>query len=362
VAYLALKDDWESPTLWLCRGYQQRGRTVLMTSVIDRRAFLAGSGAVFLAAPLAAEAQQPKKAWRLGLLFPVMTRGAGPSWLGFEQKLRDLGYVEGQNLTFEYGAVALGTEEDLTAAARSFVRRNVDLILTAGMSEARAAKKATSTTPIVMLQVFDAVESGLVASLARPGANITGISLPYLEVAAKQLELLQAALPEAKRVAFLTTGTRGGEEAAVRAMAAAAGSLGLKLATYQVNPSRPRELDRAFASMKTTRVQALAVSQAGELFPDIRRIATLALIHRLPGIGGRLLVDNGGLVSFGPSMSEGFERAATYVDKILRGAQPADLPVEQPTRFELVINLKTAKALGLTIPPSLLGRADEILH
>jgi ABC-type uncharacterized transport system substrate-binding protein len=204
---------------------------------MERRTLLGGLAGSMLAAPLAARAQPPRKVWRVGLLFPVTVRPTGPGWLGFEQKLRDLGYVEGQTLTFEYGAVALATEKDLAAAAQSLVRQNVDLILTTGVSAVRAAKEATSITPIVMLSAFDAVESGLVASLARPGGNITGISVPYAEVAAKRLEVLQAALPQAKRVAFLTTGTRGGEEAAGAAMAAGAGALGLTLVTYQPVPA-----------------------------------------------------------------------------------------------------------------------------
>ncbi len=265
-------------------------------------------------------------------------------------------------MTFEYGIAVLGSGDQLAAFARTFVRQNVDLIVSFGASGAKAAKDATSTTPIVVLSVFDAAESGLVASLARPGGNVTGMSLPYPELAAKRLELLKAAMPHLVRVAFLTTGRRGGEADAGRTMAVAAGSLGLKLETYEIDIHSPREVDRTFAGMKTARVEALAVSEASELSAESRRIASLALIHRLPTVGARQLVQNGGLVAYGANLSDTYRRAATYVDKILKGAKPADLPVEQPTKFELVINLKTAKALGVTIPQSLLLRADEVIQ
>jgi ABC-type uncharacterized transport system substrate-binding protein len=328
--------------------------------MITRRDFVGTLAGSLLAAPLAVEAQQEGKAWRVGLLFPSSPRRE-PAWQGFEQGLRDLGYVEGRNLTFEYGTDAIRSTE-LSTFARAFVRQNVDLIVTFGASGAKAAKEATSTIPIVMLSVFDAAESGLIASLARPGGNITGISLPYPDLAAKRLELLKAAMPKLVRVAFLTTGSRGGEADAARGMAAAADSLGLRLATYEIDIQSPRNVDRAFARMKTARIEALAVSEASELSAEFRRIASLTLIHRLPSIGARPLVDAGGLMAYGASLLDIYRRAATFVDKILRGAKPADLPVEQPTKFELVINLKTAKALGLTIPPSLLVRADEVIE
>jgi putative ABC transport system substrate-binding protein len=324
-----------------------------------RRAFL-GTLAAGLLAPLSARAQQAAKVWRIGLLLPPRTRRVS-AWQGFEQGLRDLGYIEGLNLSFEYGDTIV-TADQLSALARTFVRQNVDFIVTLGASGAKAAKEATSTTPIVMLSVFDAAESGLVASLAKPGGNITGMSMPYRELATKRLELLKAAMPRLMRVGFLTTGSRGGEENARRAMGAAAGSLGLKLGVYEIDVYSPRDLDRAFARMKTAHVEALAVSEAGELSLEVRRVASLALVHRLPSVGARPFVEEGGLMAYSANLSDTYRRAATFVDKILRGAKPADLPVEQPTKFELVINLKTAKALGLTIPPSLLQRADEVIQ
>jgi ABC-type uncharacterized transport system substrate-binding protein len=234
--------------------------------------------------------------------------------------------------------------------------------VTLGTMRAKAAKEATSTTSIVMLSVFDAVESGLVASLARPGGNLTGMSLPYSELAAKRLELLKAAMPQLMRVAFLTTGSRGGEAGTGRIMAAAAGSMALKLTVHEIDLQSPRSVDRAFARVKTAHAEALVVSEAGELSLDVGRIATLALIQRLPSVGARPLVQGGGLMAYGANPFDAYRHAATYVEKILKGAKPADLPVEQPTKFELVINLKTAKALGLTIPPALLGRADEVIQ
>jgi len=327
-------------------------------SVTTRRTFIGTLAGALLAAPLISAAQPAAKVYRVGLLLPFDPRRE-PAWQAFEQALRDLGYVEGRNLSVEYG---LGYQTDRTASgiARTLVRQNVDLIVTDGASGARAAKDATTTMPIVVLSMFDAVESGLVASLARPGGNITGISIPYQELATKRLELLRAAIPRLARVGFLATGSHGGEADTVRAMTSAARSLGLKLEHYEYHG--PRDVDRAFADMKTARVEALAVSEAGELLLENRRIAALATIHRLPAIGARRLAELGGLMAYGADLVDIYRRAATYVDKILRGAKPADLPVEQPTKFELVMNLKTAKALGLTIPPSLLLRADEVIQ
>jgi len=296
--------------------------------------------------------------WRIGLLFledPLRQRG----WVGFEQGLRELGYIEGRNLTFEYGN-AYGKIDQLPGVARALVRLNVDRIVAFGATGAKAAKEATNTTPIVMLSVFDAVDSGLVASLARPGGNLTGMSFPYQELAAKRLELLKTAVPRLARVAIVTTGSRGGEVDALKAMTSAARSLGLTLEQYEVQGFR--DVDRAFGDMKAARIEAIAVSEAGELFPQNNRIAALAIIHRFPTIGARQFAERGGLIAYGVNLFDAYRHTATYVDKILKGAKPGDLPVEQPTKFELVINLKTAKALGLTIPQSVLLRADEIIQ
>jgi putative ABC transport system substrate-binding protein len=329
---------------------------------VHRRCFLRTLGASLLATPWAVEAQQGTKVWRVALLFP-----SGPrlerAWQGFEQGLRDLNYVEGQNLAFVYGGTSpISMGDSLPVVARTVVRQNVDVIVTFGASGARAAKDATSTIPIVVLSVFDAVESGLVASLARPGGNVTGISLPYRDVAAKRLELLKVAIPKLMRVAFLTTGRRGGYTDAGRAMEAGADALSLKLTMYEINADHPRDLDRAFAGMKTARVEALVVSEAGELSAEFRRIARLARIHRLPSIGAQPLVEDGGLMGYSANLLDTYRRGATFVAKILGGARPGDLPMEQPSKFELVINLKTAKVLGLTIPPPLLLQADRMIE
>jgi len=326
--------------------------------VTTRRTFICTLAGGLLAAPLTAAAQPAAKVYRIGLLLPSDNRRE-PAWQGFEQALRDLGYVEGRNLSFEYGD-AYQSEVFLSESARALVRRSLDLVVTDGASGARAAKDATTTLPIVVLSMFDAVESGLVASLARPGGNITGISIPYPELATKRLELLKAAIPRLVRVGFLTTGSRGGEADAVRAMTSAARSLGLKLEHYESH--RPRDVDSAFAGMKTARVEALVVSEAGELLREQGRIAKLATIHRIPAIGARRFAELGGLMAYGADLVAIYRSAAVYVAKILKGAKPADLPVEQPAKFELVINLKTVKALGLTIPPSLLQRADEVIE
>ncbi len=330
--------------------------------MMDRRVFIGTLAGALLTAPLTAGAEQAGRVWRVGLLFPSGQQRGDRAWRSFVQGLRNFGYVEGRNVTFVYGTESVRAASAMSDFARALTRQNIDLIVTSGASGARAAHEATRTTPIVMLAVFDAERSGLVASLARPGGNITGISLPYRDMAAKRLELLKAALPKLTRAAFLTTGSLGAEVDAARVMEAAADPLGLKLTTYEINVGRPRDLDRAFAGMRTARVEAVAVSEASELLAEVDRIARLTLIHRLPSIGTRRLVENGGLMSYGASLPHIYRRAATYVDKILKGAKPADLPVEQPTAFELVINLKTSKALRLGISQSLLQRADEVIE
>ncbi len=328
-----------------------------MTSMMDRRAFMSTLGAGLLAAPLGVEAQQAGKVWRIGFLATGDVPNV-PLLEAFEQALRELGYVEGRNVTIKYEFGHYRTDEFL-ADARRLVQQKVDLILAAGFG-VEAAREATTTTPVVALAMFDALESGLVVSLARPGGNITGISLPYSELAAKRLEILKSTFPHLARVALLTTGSRSLEGNALRAMSSAARSLGLELKQYEMR--RPRDLDRAFADMNAARVEALAVGDAPELVGDSRRIATLAIIHHLPTIGGQYLAEWGGLMSYAASLLDLMRRAATYVDKIFKGAQPADLPVEQVMKFELVINLRTAKTLGLRIPQALLQRADRVIE
>jgi putative ABC transport system substrate-binding protein len=330
---------------------------------MDRRTFLAGAGAVLLAAPLAAEAQQATKVPRIGYL--GLNRAASPHLTeAFLHGLRDLGYVEGRNVVIEYRD-AEGKIERFPALAAELAALRVDVFVTAGGTPAAlAAKQATRTLPIVFAGVGDAVASGLVTSLARPGGNITGSSVLAPELVGKWLELLKQAVPGVTRVAVLwqpgflpeRTGKDMLKEAEVAGRA-----LGVRV--QFVEARGPEDFDRAFSDMTRERAGALTVLGSNMLFGERRRLVDLAAKHRLPAVYGlREFVDAGGLLSYGPNAADLFRRAATYVDKILKGAKPADLPVEQPTKFELVINLKTAKALGLTIPQSVLGRADEVIQ
>jgi putative ABC transport system substrate-binding protein len=330
--------------------------------VIDRRTFLAGTGAVLLAAPFAAEAQQAAKVARLGYLAANLAANRHMQ-KAFRQGLRDLGYVEGRNLVIEYRD-AEGKLERLPALAAELVALKVDVILAGSTVGALAAKQATRTIPIVFAAVGDPVASGLVTSLARPGGNATGSSLLAPELVGKCLEQLKQAVPGVSRVAVLWQPGGQGErtEKDMRKGAdVAARALGVRL--QFVEARGPADFDRAFSDMTRARAGALTVLSSTMLIGERRRLVNLVAKHRLPAAYGlREYVDAGGLMAYGANVADLFRRAATYVDKILKGAKPGDLPVEQPTKFELVINLKTAKALGLTIPPSLLGRADEVIQ
>jgi ABC-type uncharacterized transport system substrate-binding protein len=329
---------------------------------MERRAFLAGTGAVLLAAPLAAEAQQAVKIARIGYLAHHLA--ANPSLQeAFLQGLRDHGYVEGRNVVIEYRS-AEGKPERLSALAAELVALKLDVILAAGTPQALAAKQATRTVPIVFAGVSDPVTSGLVTSLARPGGNVTGSSLLAPELVGKGLEQLKQAVPEVSRVAVLwqpgVLGERT-EKDMLQAAEVAARVLGVRL--HFVEARGPEDFDRAFSDMTRARPGALTVLSTPMFVSERKRLVALAAKNRLPAMYPlREFVVAGGLMSYGPNDAEQFRRAATYVDKILKGAKPADLPVEQPTKFELVMNLKTAKALGLTIPPSLLARADEVIQ
>ena len=311
-------------------------------------------GVFLLAAPPAAEAQPPERGVRVGVLAPGSRDNDVQSFLA---GMRDLGYIEGRNLRLEYRR-AEGKSERLSDLLVELVRLKVDVIVTGGTAAALAAKRATTTIPVVIGAMGDPVANGVVASLARPGGNITGLSLAIGEgFAGKYLELLRAAVPKASRIAVL----RAAAANTVQDMERAARSLDVRLQFVEVD--QPGQLDRAFAAMTAQHAAALVVTPNPFNATHSDRILSLAAKHRLPAIYGlRLVVDAGGLMAYGPSLSESWRRAATYVDKILKGAKPADLPVEQPTKFELVINLKAAKALGLTIPQSLLVRADEIIE
>jgi len=325
-------------------------RSVATTSVI----------LVALVLACTAEAQQPAKTARLGFL--SLSSGPNASMDVF-RGLRDLGWIEGQNIAVEYRWAA-GGEDQLPALAAELVRLKVDIIVTWSTPAALAAKQATTTIPIVATFVADPVGSGLVASLARPGGNVTGLTTLAPELLAKRLELLREMVPGVNRMAVLWDPVGPGERTrrSMREEAEAAGrALGVHLQFIEAR--RPGDLERAFSAIRKSRLDALLVAPAPMLFEARGQIVAHAARSRLPAVyPWREAVEAGGLVSYATNFPEMYRRAATYVDKILKGAKPAELPIEQPTRFELVINLKTAKALGLTIPQSVLQRADEVLR
>jgi putative ABC transport system substrate-binding protein len=326
--------------------------------VIDRRTFLAGTGAVLLAAPLAAEAQQGAKVWRIG----VLSTADGPEWEAFRQGLRTLGYIEGRNIFIDYRWHAGNFDHLPALAAAELVDLKVALVVTAGPQPTRAAKAATATIPIVFVSVGDPVRLGLVQSLAQPGGNVTGFQTLVLGgFGGKQLELLKAAAPSITRVAVLIIPSNPLHRPYLQETAPAADALKLKLQIVEAHSAD--ELGRAFETAVGGRADAMHVYGDSITFLHRKHIAELALTSRLPTIFlFKPNVEAGGLLSYGPSEPDMYGRAARIVDKILKGAKPSDLPVEQPTTFELVINLKTAKALGLTIPPALLARADEVIQ
>ncbi len=314
-----------------------------------------------LAVPCAVEAQPAGKVFRVGVLTPAFpTSEPYPPLEAFRQGLRALGYVEGQNLVLEY-RYAAGFER-LPALAAELVRLQVEVIVASGAPAIRAAQHTTRTIPIVMAGTDDPVATGLVASLARPGGNTTGLSFLSAELPGKRLELLKEAVPQSARVAVLAKAAGPSESIRWHTLTGAARALGLHL--HIVEPRSAEELDTAFVAMTREGADALIVVADQALMDGLRgQIVDLAAKHRLPAMyDWKMYVDAGGLMSYGPSLSDTFRRAATYVDKILKGAKPADLPVEQPTKFALVINLKTAKALGLTIPPTVLFQADEVIQ
>ena len=310
-------------------------------------------------APLAADAQQARKVFRIGFLL-ISPSQAAPSIEAFREALRERGYAEGQNIVFEVRC-AEGRVEPLPDLATELVRLGVDIIVTQGTPAARAAKNATSTIPIVMAAGLDPVETGLVASLARPGGNLTGVTSTVPELSGKTLELLREIVPRVPRVAVLWNHVNPANALMVRETEVAARAFGVQLQSLGVRDAS--ELESAFAAIIKERARALLVLAEPLFLTHRKRIVDLAATHRLPAMYERRdFVDAGGLMSYGVNFPDDFRRVATFVDKILKGAKPADLPVEQPTRFELVINLKTAKALGLTIAQSVLMRADEVIR
>jgi putative ABC transport system substrate-binding protein len=312
-----------------------------------------------LVAPLAAEAQKPVKVRRIGLL---MAHPAGPiPYLEvLYQELRDLGYVEGQNLVIER-RYADGYDERLPALAAELVQLKVEVIVASGPSPARAAHHATRTIPIVMGN-HDPVEQGLIASFAHPGGNITGWSFLSVELGGKQLELIKKALPRLARVAVLANPATPGHGLRMQHLTEAARVLGLHLLAVEV--SSPDALDQAFATMTRARVEAFFVLPEPAVVDGLGgQIVVRAAKHRLPAMyHWKMHVEAGGLMSYGPSLPDLAQRMAVYVDKILKGAKPANLPVEMPLKYEFVINLKTAEALGLTFPPDLVFFANEVIR
>ena len=313
-------------------------------------------------APLAAEAQQAGQAARIGYLAANLT--VSPHMTeAFRQGLRDLGYVDGRSVVIEYRD-AEGKYDRLPARAAELVALKVDVIVAADTPAALAAKQATRSLPIVFIGAGDPVTIGLVTSLARPGGNVTGLSLLAPELVGKRLELLKQAVPGVGRVAALWQPGFVGERTEkdmLKEVEVAARALGVRL--QFVEARGPADFDRAFADMTRARADALTVLGSAMFANERRRVVDLAAKNRLPGVYGfREYVGAGGLMAYGPNVADLFQRAATYADKILKGAKPGDLPVEQPTKFELVLNLKTAKALGLTIPQSVLVRADQVIE
>jgi len=314
-----------------------------------------------LAAPLAAEAQPASKTARIGFL--SLSSGPTPT-MDISPGLRELGWIEGQNIAVEYRWAA-GREDQLPALAAELVRLKVDVIVTSSGLAAQAAKRATATIPIVATFVADPVGAGLVASLARPGGNITGLTTLAAGLSAKRLELLKAVVSGSTRIAVLwQRGALGGERAErdmVEETQVAGRTLGLQLRFVEAR--RPDDVEQAFSAMTEARVGGLLVLPGPMLFEARRSIVAHAAKSRLPVVyPWREAASVGGLMSYSTNFPDMYRRAATYVDKILKGAKAADLPFEQPTKFELVINLKTAKALGLTIPQSLLQRADQVIE
>jgi putative tryptophan/tyrosine transport system substrate-binding protein len=328
---------------------------------MNRRAFVGTVAGALLTLPFAVEAQLAGKVFRIGYLVQNSAELNQPLLAALRDGLRERGWVESRNIVIET-RFADGKVDRLPALVAELIRLNVDVIVTTSSATAWAAKDATKAIPIVMAASADAAGEGLVPSLAHPGGNITGMtSMVGPEIAGKQLQLLKDVVPAASRVAVLTNPTNRSHAAGTRELKVAAQSLGAQLQVFEA--SNPDQLDSAFAAMTRERATALLVLTDSMFVGQRHRIADLAASSGLPAMYfQRELVDAGGLISYGSSLPDMFRRAATHVDKILKGAKPADLPVEQPTKFELVINLKTAKELGLTIPQSLLLRADEVIQ
>jgi putative ABC transport system substrate-binding protein len=325
---------------------------------LDRRAFFGTLAGSLLAAPLAAKGQRAEKTPRVGVISERSP--SDPFAAAFRQGLRDLGYVEGRNVVVEM-RYAQGALERVPKLAAELVRQQVDVLVVGGTVSAQSAKTATAAVPIVFALAGDPVGSGLVASFSHPGSNVTGISNLSPGLLPKQLELLRAAAPKVSRVTILYNPVNPATQPALDETNEAARAMGVEVQILELR--RADELASAFATLTRWHAGGLLAVSDPVVGNHLAQLSKQAARHRLPAMYSRReFVEAGGLMAYGPSYEDNYRRAATYVDKILKGAKPADLPVEQPTKFELVINLKTAKTLGLTIPPSLLQRADQVIE
>jgi putative tryptophan/tyrosine transport system substrate-binding protein len=311
-----------------------------------------------LGTPLITQAQQAGKVYRIGVLETGVLRPH--AWKAFRERLRELGYVEGQTITFET-RWADGHDDRLPGLAAELVRLRVDVIVTGGNPAARVAKSTTTSIPIVMGTGGDPIGLGLVGSLGHPGGNVTGMTTLSRELSGKRLEVFREALPRVSRMGMLSHRASDIDALTSRATVQAAQTLGIPFKLHDVDG--PHDFDRALSAFVAERVGAVLVASSQMFFVSRYQLVDLALKHRLPTMFVvREYVEAGGLMSYGPSYADMFQRAAGFVDKILKGAKPADLPIEQPQKFELVVSMRTAKALGLTIPRSMLNRADEIIE
>jgi len=327
---------------------------------VHRRTFIGTLAGGLLAAPVVAEAQSAGKVWRIGLLDYASDPASSSRWKALRDRLREMGYVEGQNVLF-VSRWSDGERGQIRGLAALLVKDKIDVIVTAGVMSAAAAKQATSSIPIVMATGGDVLRDGLVTSLARPGGNVTGVTSLTSELIAKRLELLKQLIPKLSRVAILRDLDNRGSQLYEDQAERAGKSLGTVVNVVGVHGHK--DLDGAFLAIERTRADAVMFVENTAFIAYRQHVAELAVKHRLPMMApAKEYAVAGVLISYGTDYSDLFQRAAGYVDKILKGAKPADLPVEQPTKFELVINVKTAKALGLTIPPSLLARADQIIQ
>ena len=328
--------------------------------MLSIRLFWCALYSMLFAFRLSAEAQQPPKVARIGYLTPGSRSSQLDRFEAFRQGLRQIGYVEGKSIVID-PRYAEGKQDRIPALAAELVRLNVDIIVTGGSTATRAAKKATVTIPIVMSQDSDPVGNGFIASLAKPGGNITGLSSYAAELGGKRVELLKEVLPGLSRVAVFGTSTAPQNARALKDTELAADALGLKLQYLDV--LGPKDIDAAFRAASNGRAEALLALNSFVLSAHQKQIIDLSIKSRLPVIYYvPQFVEAGGLMTYGVSLNELDRRAAVYVDNILKGAKPGEMPIEQPTKFELVINLKTAKQIGLTIPPNVLARADRVIR